>query len=122
MMARAAGARCCSSTSPCRATSTPRARDLPGVTLFDMDDLQAQVARNLLVREAEARRAEGIVEEEIQRFAGWLGSLEVLPTIAALREHGDAIVEQVLAENAGALGGGSPSATARGSRRSRARS
>ena len=30
-------------------------------------------------------RAEGIVEEEIQSFATWLGSLEVLPTLAALR-------------------------------------
>ena len=34
------------------------------------------------VRRAEARKAEGIVEEEIQAFAGWLGSLEVLPTLA----------------------------------------
>jgi glutamyl-tRNA reductase len=74
---------------------------LEGVTLVDIDGLQAQVARNRLVRRAEARRAEGIVEEEIQAFAGWLGTLEVLPTVAALREHGASIVEQVLAENAG---------------------
>jgi glutamyl-tRNA reductase len=57
------------------------------------------VARNLKVRQAEARRAEAIIEEEIQRFAGWLGSLEALPTIAALRAHGTSIVEAVLAEN-----------------------
>jgi glutamyl-tRNA reductase len=30
-----------------------------------------------------------------------MGTLDVMPTITALREHGDAIVEQVLAENAG---------------------
>jgi glutamyl-tRNA reductase len=53
------------------------------------------------VRRAEARRAEGIVEEEIQAFAGWLGSLEVIPTLTALRAHGDAIVERVLGENDG---------------------
>ena len=78
----------------------PACRDLPGVTLYDMDDLQAAVAHTMSVREAEALRAESIVEEEISRFAEWLGSLAVQPTIRALREYGDGIVEQVLAENA----------------------
>jgi len=74
---------------------------VPGVSLYDIDDLEAVVARNRKVRQAEARRAEGIVEEEIQHFAGWLGSLEVLPTLAALRARGDEIAEQVLSDNAG---------------------
>jgi glutamyl-tRNA reductase len=74
---------------------------LAGVTLLDIDGLQAQVARHISVRKAEARRAEGIVEEEIQAFAGWLGSLEVMPTVSALRARGDDVVAQVLAENAG---------------------
>jgi glutamyl-tRNA reductase len=69
--------------------------------LYDIDDLQRVVARNLEVREAERAAAEAVVEQEIQRFARWLGQLDVTPTIAALREHGQAIVEQVLAENAG---------------------
>jgi glutamyl-tRNA reductase len=74
---------------------------LDGVRLYDIDDLEAVVDRNRSVRAAEARKAEGIVEEEIQHFATWLGSLEVLPTLAALRERGRAIAELVLAENAG---------------------
>jgi glutamyl-tRNA reductase len=74
---------------------------LDGVTLLDMDALQHRVAGHLKVRRAEARRAEGIVEEEIQAFAGWLGSLEVLPTLAALRARGDAVVAGLLEENAG---------------------
>jgi glutamyl-tRNA reductase len=78
----------------------PACGDLDGVTLFDMDDLQARVAHTISVREAEALRAESIVEDEIKRFAAWLGTLAVQPTIRALREYGDAIVEQVLAENA----------------------
>ena len=41
------------------------------------------------------------MEEEIQAFAGWLGSLEVLPTLTALRARGDEVVAQVLAENEG---------------------
>ena len=77
----------------------PACAELPGVTVANIDDLRAVVERHQLVRRAEARRAEGIVEEEIRTFAGWLGSLEVVPTIAALREHGDAIVRGVLAEN-----------------------
>jgi glutamyl-tRNA reductase len=78
----------------------PACADLPGVTLFDMDDLQAAVVHTISVREAEALRAEAIVEEEISRFAEWLGTLAVQPTIRALRAYGDAIVEQVLSENA----------------------
>ncbi|WP_028064428.1 glutamyl-tRNA reductase [Solirubrobacter soli] len=73
---------------------------LDGVTLLDMDALQAQVRGHLGVRRAEAVQAEAIVEDEIQAFAGWLGRLEVLPTLTALRERGDAIVDGLLAENA----------------------
>jgi glutamyl-tRNA reductase len=79
----------------------PECGDIEGVTLYDIDDLQAVVARNLDVRASERARAEAVVEEEIQRFARWMAQLDVLPTIAALREHGTGIVDQVLAENAG---------------------
>ncbi len=74
---------------------------IEGVSLYDIDDLQAVVARNRKVRQAEARKAEGIIEEEIQHFAAWLGSLEVLPTVAALRAHALEIADQVVHENAG---------------------
>ena len=53
---------------------------LDGVSVYDMDDLQALVTRNLRVREAERAKAEAVVEEEIQRFARWLG---------AARRHAD---------------------------------
>src|ERR671914_2091511 len=76
----------------------PAVGDCPGVALYDMDDLQRAVARNLSGREAEAERAAELIEEELQRFEGWLRSLDVVPTISALRAHGDSIVEQVLRE------------------------
>jgi glutamyl-tRNA reductase len=79
----------------------PACGGLPGVTLANVDDMSAVVERHALVRHGEASRAEVIVEEEIASFASWLGSLEVMPTIAALRTHADAIVASVLAENAG---------------------
>lgn len=74
---------------------------LDGVSLYDIDDLDAVVARNRHVRRGEARKAEGIVEEEIQHFATWLGSLEVLPTLSALRARASDIAEQVLRDNDG---------------------
>jgi glutamyl-tRNA reductase len=91
----------------------PGCGDLEGVTLYDIDDLQAVVARNLDTRASEVPRAQEIVEEEIQRFARWLGQLDVLPTVSALREHGNALVEQVLAENAGRWESASPRDLAR---------
>jgi glutamyl-tRNA reductase len=75
--------------------------EIPGVSLYDVDDLEAVIARNRSVRQAEARKAEGIIEEEIQSFAAWLGSLEVRPTISSLRSHATEIAEQVIRENDG---------------------
>ena len=47
---------------PRRAARHPSGcRELAGVSLYDMDDLQALVERNASGREAEARRAEGIL-------------------------------------------------------------
>lgn len=77
----------------------PGCRDIPGVSVHDIDDVQQIVERNASGREAEAKRAERIIEAELDRFERWLASLEVVPTIAALREHGDEIVRRVMAEN-----------------------
>jgi glutamyl-tRNA reductase len=81
---------------------------LDGVSLFDIDDLQAVANRNRKGRQAEARRAEGIIEQEIQKFAVWLGSLEVLPTLAALRAQATELAGQVVAENQGKWESASP--------------
>ncbi len=82
--------------------------EISGVSLYDIDDLQAVIARNRRVRQAEARKAEGIIEEEIGHFASWLGSLEVLPTLAALRGRATDIADQVLRENNGKWESASP--------------
>ncbi len=74
-------------------------RELDGVTLFDMDDLQREVARNLRGREAEAARARVLIDQDVATFERWLAGLDLVPTIAALRARGDEIVETVLREN-----------------------
>jgi glutamyl-tRNA reductase len=79
----------------------PSCREVAGVTVHDIDDVQQIVERNESGREAEAKRAERIIEAELERFERWLGLQEVVPTISALREHGDEVVRRVLAENEG---------------------
>jgi glutamyl-tRNA reductase len=77
----------------------PSVRDCPGIALYDMDDLQHAVARNMDAREAEAAEALVLVQEEVARFQEWMASLDVVPTISALRRRADEVVEQVLREN-----------------------
>jgi len=77
----------------------PACREVPGVSLHDIDDVQQIAERNASGREAEAKRAELIIEAELDRFDRWLASLEVVPTITALRERGDEVVSRVMAEN-----------------------
>ncbi len=91
----------------------PRCGELDGVTLYDVDDLQEVVGQNLSTRANEVPQAEAIVEQEIRRFARWLGEADTLPTVGALREHANALVEQVLAENSGRWESASPSDRAR---------
>jgi glutamyl-tRNA reductase len=79
----------------------PACREIAGVSLHDIDDVQQIVARNTGGREAEARRAERLIDAEQDRFERWLASLEVVPTISALRERADEVVRRVLAENEG---------------------
>jgi glutamyl-tRNA reductase len=77
----------------------PACREIAGVSLHDIDDVQQIVTRNAGGREAEARRAELLLDAEQDRFERWLSSLSVTPTIASMRERADEIVRRVLAEN-----------------------
>jgi glutamyl-tRNA reductase len=79
----------------------PVVREIEGVHLRDIDDLQRMVERKLSGIDAEARRAEALLEHELERFQRWLGTLDVVPTIAAMYEYGDEVARQVLEENSG---------------------
>lgn len=67
----------------------PAVRELPQVRLFDIDDLEAAARSNLQRREREVGRVEAVIEEEVERFARWWDSLDVVPTIAALRQRAE---------------------------------
>ena len=77
----------------------PACREVAGASIYDIDDVQQIVERNAGSREAEATRAERIIEDELDRFQRWVASLEVVPTITALRDRGDEVVRRVMAEN-----------------------
>jgi glutamyl-tRNA reductase len=77
----------------------PDCRQVEGVSLYDMDDLQVLVERNASGREAEGRRAESVLRSELGRFERWLAAQDVTPTVASLRERASEIVDRVLAEN-----------------------
>jgi glutamyl-tRNA reductase len=69
----------------------PAINDLDNVYVYDMDDLARTSADNTGEREREALRAETIVEGEADRFVQWLGGLDVVPTIVALRDKVESI-------------------------------
>ena len=69
----------------------PKLNDLENVYLYGIDDLNNIVDINKAERDKEAVRAERIVTEETLKFMLWLGSMEVTPTIVAIREKADAI-------------------------------
>lgn len=66
---------------------------IDGVFLYNIDDLEAVVAANLKERRHEATRAEQLVAEEAKRFHAQLQILEVSPTIKALHQQFQQVVE-----------------------------
>jgi glutamyl-tRNA reductase len=65
----------------------PLANKLNNLYLYDVDDLQGVVQANMNERRKEAVKAEKIIEEEVNQFQAWLATLEVKPTIVALRRQ-----------------------------------
>jgi glutamyl-tRNA reductase len=66
------------------------ARGIPGVHLFDIDDLQAAAEANMEARRREVGAVEAIVEDEVNRFLVWLSGQRVSPTITELRQRAEA--------------------------------
>jgi glutamyl-tRNA reductase len=72
----------------------PEINDMNNVYLYDVDDLRGVVDTNILERQKEAKKAEDIIEEEIETFKKWLSSLDSVPTVIALREKAEAIKKE----------------------------
>ena len=78
----------------------PRVESLRNVFLYDMDDLTRVSQANLAARERAAIVAHTIVDEEVGKYDAWLQTLELTPTIVALRER---VRQTVLREKQKAL-------------------
>jgi len=80
------------------------AGNIGGVTLYDIDDLKNVIDHNLSERRTAAIKAEKIIEEELDEFMKWLGMQFVVPTIAALKQWGNAIKQKELKRALNRLG------------------
>jgi glutamyl-tRNA reductase len=77
---------------------------VPGVRLFDVDDLRAGLDESIAARLREVPRVEAIVEEEVAEFGRRYRELEVEPVVSELRRRAESIREREVARALGDLG------------------
>jgi glutamyl-tRNA reductase len=81
----------------------PAVREIQGVHLLDIDDIEAVTASGLNGRVREVERVEAIIEDELSAFLDWWRSLDVVPVIAALRERAEEIRRREVERTLGRL-------------------
>ena len=74
----------------------PQVADLPGLRLFNIDDLFSIAEENLQGRKLAALDAEAIVEDELVRFMAWWDSLDAVPIIKTLRQQAEELRKREL--------------------------
>ncbi len=82
----------------------PQVNEIPGVRLYDVDDLKHVVDAHLSERKIAAIKAEGIIEEELGEFMKWWSTQFAVPIIAALKKWGEEIKQQELQRALNRLG------------------
>lgn len=83
----------------------PDVSKIPGVTLYDIDDLREVIDTHQNAREIAGQKAEIIIEEEMDQFMKWHNSLFAIPTIVALQQRGEEIKNYQLEHAMSKLGG-----------------
>jgi glutamyl-tRNA reductase len=74
----------------------PAIHEMDNVYLYNIDDLEGVVESNREERKKEVEKAEAIIAQGVMDFNRWLKSLEVIPTIQALRQRMENICKQEL--------------------------
>ncbi len=74
----------------------PEVSGLDDVYLYTIDDLEKVIIEGQSSREAAAVDADQILDEEIQRYLSMQRGKEVAPIITELRDHGDALRNEVM--------------------------
>ena len=65
----------------------PDINRLNNTYVYDIDDLKGVIEENIEDRQKAALRGERLVDEAVIRFRQWYESLDVVPTIVALRRQ-----------------------------------
>ena len=82
----------------------PRVGEINNLFVFDIDDLEAVIASNIRERERESERAELIIESEVMQFQQSLRTLDIGPTLGALRQKMQDIARSELERQRSRLG------------------
>lgn len=69
----------------------PRVGGLPGVHLYDIDDIEAVTEEGWDVRQGEIARVESIIGQQYAAFEEWWKALDVVPVISSLMERAESI-------------------------------
>lgn len=74
----------------------PQINQLPGVTLYDIDDLEGIIESNFDQRREAALEIEAMIETELDAFHTWQKTAAAGPVIRALQEKSNRIHEEVM--------------------------
>ena len=74
----------------------PEINRLTNTYVYDIDNLKGIIEENIEDRQREAMKGERIVDEAVLKFRQWFESLDVVPTIKALRSKLESIADSEL--------------------------
>lgn len=69
----------------------PAAANVPGVSIYNINELRDEADANRLKRATAEKSVRRFIEEEVADFRRWAQSLELVPVIAAFRQHAEQI-------------------------------
>ncbi len=70
----------------------PSVHGIDNVYVYNIDDLEQQVAEGFKARQSQVAAAEAIVEKELGEFRAWARGLDVAPAVVALRAKTRAVL------------------------------
>ena len=84
----------------------PKVAKLDDVYLYTVDDLRDVIDENMKSRQEAANQAEELIDVQVERFMGWLRSLDAVSTIREYRDLAESIGAETLARARKQLAGG----------------
>lgn len=81
----------------------PASRLIPGVHVYDIDDLEAVSLANRAQRQKEVAKVQRIIDEEAGRFMDWAHGLHAVPVIKAMQQRAEEIRTRELERTLGRM-------------------